>query len=131
MNILLNILIPLLVYSPTDTVVVDTVAIQAPIKMASSLQEQPVAATSFTLSAIDNLQISSVKDVSATVPNFFQPKYGSRITSTIYIRGFGSRIDQPAVQLMIDNVPIMNKNAFDFDFFDIRRIEFSDIFVKT
>ncbi len=123
MNILLNILIPLLVYSPTDTVVVDTVAIQAPIKMASSLQEQPVAATSFTLSAIDNLQISSVKDVSATVPNFFQPKYGSRITSTIYIRGFGSRIDQPAVQLMIDNVPIMNKNAFDFDFFDIRRID--------
>lgn len=123
MNLLLSILIPLCGYYPTDTISVDTVGIQAPIKTSSSLQEEPVASTSFSLSQIDNLQISSVKDVSATAPNFFQPKYGSRITSTIYIRGFGSRIDQPAVGLMIDNVPIMNKNAFDFDFFDIRRID--------
>ena len=87
------------------------------------MDNQALAATSFKLSEIENRQINSVKDVSVSVPNFYQPKYGSRITSSIYIRGFGSRIDQPAMGLNIDNIPVMNKNAFDFDFFDIRRID--------
>ncbi len=39
------------------------------------------------------------------------------------MRGFGSRIDQPVVGVNVDDVPYMNKNAYDFDFYDIRRIE--------
>ncbi len=105
-----------------DTVVnLDAVTVSASIKNA---EETPSAAYStFNMKEIENLGINSVKDVSVSVPNFYQPKYGSHITSTIYIRGFGSRIDQPAMGLVIDNVPVMNKNAFDFDFLDIRRVD--------
>lgn len=125
MKILLAILIPLLQEIPNDTIIdiIDTVSVSATIKSSTALDNQALAATSFKLSEIENQQINSVKDVSVSVPNFFQPKYGSRITSSIYIRGFGSRIDQPAMGLNIDNIPVMNKNAFDFDFFDIRRID--------
>ena len=51
------------------------------------------------------------------------PQYGSRMTSSVYVRGLGTRIDQPVVGLNIDNVPIINKDNFDFDLADISRIE--------
>ena len=43
------------------------------------------------------------------IPNFYIPDYGSRMTSSIYMRGQGTRIDQPVVGMNIDNVPIMTK----------------------
>lgn len=49
--------------------------------------------------------------------------YGSRITSSIYVRGIGARMDQPSVGLNVDNVPYMNKDAYDFDLADISSIE--------
>ena len=67
--------------------------------------------------------IASVKDISLVAPNFYQPDYGSSITSSIYVRGFGSRIDQPVLGITIDDIPMMNKNVYDFDFYDIRRVE--------
>ena len=51
------------------------------------------------------------------------PDYGSKLTSPVYIRGIGSRINSPSVGLYVDNVPFFEKAAFDFDFFDIERIE--------
>ena len=56
-------------------------------------------------------------------PNFYMPDYGSRMTSSVYVRGLGARMDQPVVGLNIDNVPVLNKDAYDFDVFDIERIE--------
>ena len=107
-----------------DTVVnLDAVTISASIKGEGEMGKLAAAASSFNLTEIENRDLKAVKDLSVSVPNFYQPKYGSHITSSIYIRGFGSRIDQPAMGLIIDNVPIMNKNAFDFDFLDIRRID--------
>ena len=48
---------------------------------------------------------------------------GSRMTSSIYVRGIGARIDQPVVGLNVDNVPFLNKDNYDFDMPDIARIE--------
>ena len=64
-----------------------------------------------------------MKGVSEIAPNFFMPDYGSRMTSSIYVRGIGARIDQSAVGLNIDNIPYLNKNGFDFDMLDVERIE--------
>lgn len=68
-------------------------------------------------------QITTLKNVSSLVPNFFMPDYGSRLTSAIYIRGIGSRINTPAVGLYVDNIPYIDKSAFDFNFYDIERID--------
>ena len=122
MKFLSLILLRILSGNLADTVVnLDAVTVSASIKNADKTQES--ASSTFNMRQIESLGINSAKDVSVSVPNFYQPKYGSRITSSIYIRGFGSRIDQPSMGLVIDNVPIMNKNAFDFDFLDIRRID--------
>lgn len=93
------------------------------IKQAESLNLQPVAATTIGEQAIDRYNITSMKDASELVPNFFMPDYGSRMTSSIYVRGLGSRMEQPAVGLNVDNIPVLNKNDYDIDLFDIERIE--------
>lgn len=92
-------------------------------KSINELPLQAVASTSISLRAIENSKIESIKDLSSIAPNFFQPDYGSSMTSSIYMRGFGSRIDQPIVGLNIDEIPCLNKNTYDFDFLDIRKID--------
>ena len=72
---------------------------------------------------IERLDINAVKNIGVIVPNFYMPDYGSRMTSSVYVRGLGARIDNPVVGLTVDNVPILNKDAFDMDVFDIERIE--------
>lgn len=37
--------------------------------------------------------------------------------------GIGSRINTPAVGLYVDNIPYIDKSAFDFNFYDIERID--------
>lgn len=72
---------------------------------------------------IERNGIATVRDVSGMVPNFFIPDYGSRMTSTIYVRGLGARIDNPSMGLNIDNVPVMCKENYDFDVLDMERVE--------
>ena len=72
---------------------------------------------------ITRLGIETVRDVSDIVPNLFSPSYGSRMTSSIYMRGLGSRIDQAVVGLTVDGVPFLNKDAYDFDISDMAYFE--------
>lgn len=105
-----------------DTVVLSEVSISA-VKQGLSLKGAPVASTIIGRSQIEELNIMAIKGISDLVPNFYIPDYGSRITSSIYVRGIGARMDQPAVGLNIDNVPFLNKDAYDFDVADIARVE--------
>lgn len=104
-----------------DTLSLDEITVSA-IKQPALFRE-PVAATVIGEKQVESLNILTVKGMSDVVPNFYVPDYGSRITSSIYVRGIGARIDQPAVALNIDNVPVMNKDAYDFDLADIDRME--------
>ena len=91
------------------------------------VKQMPVAelaaTTRITAGMARRYDILSLKDVSEIAPNFYIPEYGSRMTSSIYVRGLGARMDQPIIGLSVDNVPIMNKDAYDFDVADIERIE--------
>lgn len=69
------------------------------------------------------LGIDAPKDISTVAPNFYMPDYGSRMTSSIYVRGLGARIDQPVIGLCVDNIPYLNKDNYDFDLADIESIE--------
>ncbi|MDE5629184.1 MAG: TonB-dependent receptor [Muribaculaceae bacterium] len=69
------------------------------------------------------LGIESAKGVSIITPNFYMPDYGSRMTSSIYVRGLGARMDQPVVGLSVDNIPYLNKDNYDFDVADIESID--------
>ena len=105
----------------------DTVMTLPPVSVTviKTGREAPAdqAATMVNRTEIERLNIVNIKQVSEIAPNFYMPQYGSRMTSSVYVRGLGTRIDQPAVGLNIDNVPILNKDNFDFDLSDIERIE--------
>jgi outer membrane receptor protein involved in Fe transport len=83
----------------------------------------PASVSVLSSGFIDENEIHSLNEISSTAPNFFMPDYGSKLTSPVYIRGIGSRINSPSVGLYVDYVPYFEKAAFDFDFYDIKRIE--------
>lgn len=93
------------------------------LKNYAPLREEAGAATIVTSEELERLGAVSIKSISDVVPNFFMPDYGSRITSSIYVRGIGARMDQPSVGLIVDNVPFLNKDAYDFDIADITSVE--------
>lgn len=83
----------------------------------------PVAVSQLRSEELERERVLSIKDLSAIVPNFYQPDYGSKMTSSIYVRGFGARIDQPVIGVSVDGVPYLNKNNYDFDMLDVAAIE--------
>jgi outer membrane receptor protein involved in Fe transport len=105
------------------TVAIRPVAISVSLKSGGDYDRQPVAATSLEMDKSVNALIVEPKNLSLTVPNMLHADYGARMTGSIYVRGMGSRMDQPAVGLYVDGVPILNKNNYDFDYFDVQRID--------
>lgn len=108
---------------PADSlfVTLDEINITA-LKQTTEMREEPEASTVLSSKEIEQMGIVTMRGVSDVVPNFYMPDYGSRITSTIYVRGIGARMDQPSVGLNVDNVPYLNKDAYDFDITDIASV---------
>lgn len=104
------------------TRMLDGVTVTA-IKQSADLSLTPGSATTLGVSQIKQWRIDAMKSLSEIAPNFYMPAYGSRMTSSIYVRGLGARMDQPAVGLNVDNVPFLNKDNYDFDILDVERIE--------
>ena len=115
------------IFIQTDSTTVPKVNLEEVVinasKNNSQLKELPVSVTIIPSSVIETNNIETLNQVSSFVPNFSMPDYGSKLTSPVYIRGVGSRINAPSVGLYVDNVPFFEKAAFDFDFFDIESIE--------
>ncbi len=104
-----------------DTVTLGEVSVTA-IKQGADI-DLTTSSTVLGKRDVERNGIVTVRGASDLVPNFFLPDYGSRMTSTIYVRGLGARIDQPSMGLNIDNVPVMCKENYDFDIVDISRVE--------
>lgn len=92
-------------------------------KNNSKLKDLPLSATVLSKLTLEQNEINNLNEVSLITPNFVMPDYGSKLTSPVYIRGIGSRINSPSVGLYVDNVPYLEKSAFEFDFFDVETIE--------
>ena len=93
------------------------------VKLGNDIRRLPAAATLLGRQELERRRIHSLQEAAATIPNLHMPEYGSRMTSSVYVRGLGARIDQPVLGLNIDNVPILNKDAYDTELTDIARIE--------
>ena len=105
------------------TTQMNEVEIISPLKENGQTRMQSAAVSLIDTKQIRNNRVVSLKRTSTLVPNLFIPDYGSRLTSAIYIRGIGSRINTPAVGLYVDDVPYLDKSAFDFNLMDIERID--------
>ena len=109
-----------------DKEVADTLpasSVAASMKQAFRLDKLAAPFTSAFALEMEQRGLGSPRALSTIVPNLHLPDYGSAMTSSVYLRGFGSRIDNPVLGLYIDDIPILDKNLYDFDFLDIRRAD--------
>ena len=114
---------PLLPNDTTKVIDIEEVVVIATPKENTRLRQQPVSSTSLSQEDMRNNAVTSVKSLSSLVPNLFIPDYGSKLTTSVYIRGIGSRINTPAIGLYVDNIPFIDKSAFDFNYADVERID--------
>ncbi|MBQ6310936.1 MAG: TonB-dependent receptor plug domain-containing protein [Bacteroidales bacterium] len=87
------------------------------------LRDQPVSSSIVQRKAMEDNRVFSMKSLTGLVPNLYIPDYGTKYTSSIYVRGIGSRINSPAVGIYVDGIPYFDKSGFDFDYSDIERVE--------
>ena len=92
-------------------------------KQSVNLSALPVSASTVSKRDLLNLNVLDIKDISSFIPNLFMPDYGSKLSSPVYIRGIGSKINDPSVGLYVDGVPYFQKSALDFDMNEIESIE--------
>ena len=112
-----------LVKDTTKVIDIEEVVVIATPKENNRLRQQAISSTSLSQNEMRNNSVTSVKALSGLVPNLFIPDYGSKLTTSVYVRGIGSRINTPAVGLYVDNIPFIDKSAFDFNYSDIERID--------
>lgn len=105
-----------------ETIVLDTLSeavLVSSYKQVLSLERVASPVTEIRMEEMESRGLDDFKKLSLIVPNLHIPDYGSTMTSSIYMRGLGSRIDNPVVSLYIDDIPVMNKNSYDTGMFDI------------
>ncbi len=87
------------------------------------LRMQPISSTMFSAQDINGCGTRDIRELSNFVPSFVMPEYGSRLTSAMYIRGIGSRVNNPAVAFYMDGVPMMSRSALNFHTYDLERVD--------
>ena len=111
---------------PQDTVkthYLDEVVVSSSTKETNELKSFPASVSIITPMMIEGQKITSIKGLSAVIPNFFVADYGSKLSTPVYIRGIGERSTGQSIGMYVDNMPYMDKSFFDFDFVDIQRVE--------
>ena len=101
----------------------DEVTIVAQPKEQVRLRLQPMSSSVFGSEQLQQLNVHDLSQLSQYVPSFVMPSYGSRLTSSMYVRGIGSRINNPAVGVYYDNIPLMSKAAYNNHFYMLDRVD--------
>ncbi len=101
----------------------DEVVVVAQPKEVTALRSQPVSSSVFTGREMWQLGATDLSSLSDYIPSFSMPSYGSRLTSSIYVRGIGSRTGSPAVGVYYDGMPLICKSAFNTHFYQTDRID--------
>ena len=101
----------------------DEVVVVAQPKEGFLLRQQPMSSSAFGSREMQQLNVRSLSQLSDHVPSFAMPSYGSRLTSSMYIRGIGSRVNNSAVGIYYDHIPLMSKSAYNTHFYMLDRVD--------
>lgn len=101
----------------------DEVLIITQPKESFRLRQQPLSSSMYSARDLSAMGARDLRELSAFVPSFTMPSYGSRYTSSMYVRGIGSRVNSPAVGIYVDGVPVMSKSAFNQHYYAIDRVD--------
>ena len=101
----------------------DEVIVISQPKESFRLRQQPLSSTLFSGTDVSNLGVRDLRELSSFVPSFSMPVYGSRYTSSMYIRGIGSRVNSPSVGMYMDGIPLASKSQFNFHSYQLDRVD--------
>jgi len=101
----------------------DEVVVVSQSKEFQKLRHQPISSTVLTSSELAGLGIHGLRHLSEYVPSFVMPEYGSRYTSSIYVRGIGSRVNSPSLGIYLDDIPLVSKSAFNAYNYETDRVD--------
>ncbi len=99
------------------------VQVRFSIKETNDWWKMPSAHSLIGPLRISNRRIESIKDLSSLAPNLFLPDYGSKISAPVYLRGVGARSSGQSIGLYVDNVPVLDKSAYDVEWEGVQAIE--------
>lgn len=102
---------------------IDEVVVVSQPKEVLRLRQQALSSTSLSSSLMKKMGVSDLRDLSRFVPNFVMPNYGSRLSSSVYVRGIGSRVNSPAIGLYLDGIPVMSKSSFNLHNYQLSRVD--------
>ena len=83
----------------------------------------PTAVSTISTQQLQNQQIVNLKELTAVMPNFYMPDYGSYANTPVYIRGIGSKSKGSAVGFYVDGVPHFESSAFNIDLSDLAAVD--------
>ena len=101
----------------------DELVVVAQPKEGFLLRQQSLSSSVFGAKELQQMNVQGLGQLSYYVPSFTMPEYGSRLTSTMYIRGIGSRVNNSAVGIYYDHIPLMSKSAFNTHFYMLDRVD--------
>ncbi len=101
----------------------DELVVVSQSKEYLKLRKQPLSSSVITGREIGMLGIRDLRMASDHIPSFVMPAYGSRYTSSMYVRGIGSRVNSPALGIYVDNIPLVSKSAFNSHLYQTDRID--------
>ena len=103
----------------------DEVVVVSQPKDVFRLRQQPTHSSLFTQNELSSISVNDLAHLSDFVPSFSMPVYGSRLTSSVYMRGTGSRMNTaaPSVPIYYDNIPLVSKAAFNTHFYMLDRVD--------
>lgn len=102
---------------------IDEVVVVSQPKEVFRLRQQALSSSSVGSNVIQRLGTRDLRELSLYVPNFVMPNYGSRLSSALYVRGIGSRVNSPAIGIYIDGIPVMSKATFNLHNYQLSRVD--------
>ncbi len=114
---------PVWVADTSRVVDLDELVIVAQPKESGLLRTRPVSASMFSSTDIQSLGVRDLRELSLFVPSFTMPDYGSRYTSSVYIRGIGAREGCSAIGMYVDGIPLVNKSMYNTHTYALERVD--------
>ena len=71
---------------------------------------------------INRHELQSLTELTAVVPNFYMPEYGSKQNTPVYIRGVGAKTKGSAVGFYVDGIPHFENSSFDVDMSNVASV---------
>ena len=102
---------------------IDEIVVVSQPKEHTVLRQQPISSNVLSVRELEGLSLHDLREISDFVPAFVMPNYGSRFTSSIYVRGIGSRVNSPSMGVYIDDIPLVNKTAFNTHTYQLERVD--------